>query len=311
MQGLSPDHSSFSFSTQLMILHVSIIPCLGFLIWKVLNYLLVLYRNGFSWLCPYLSFFHPISFFRWRKGFLYGRKDTGKVFFFFLPWLKVFCVLFSAVCSTMLYLPLWQLFIAEQNFWRDQEQWLLDPFPDLHKLIYRLPLFTYSENFSPMCMALHLTRIVFHLWLYLFVTQRHENLLQLFTMYFSLECPKSFSVICKFCHCATCSLLWITYEYFKQRKSCTDSFGENCENWAFFLKYWNSYYSFPLIPDHFFFKMLKQVVCGLLFVVCFLNSSCTIEATTAFVLNFVYSFVWGLLVFWVWGFFEYWWSCEK
>lgn len=215
---------------------------------------------------PLPVFFSSYLLFQMEKRIFIWAQRYRHSIIFFLPWLNVLRVLFSIVCSTMVYLPLWQLFIAEQNFWREQEQWLLDPFPDRHKLIYRLPLFMYSENFSPMCMAFHLTRVVFHLWLYLFVTQRHENLLQLFTMCFSLECPESFSVICKFCHCATCSLLWITYEYFKQRRSCTDSFGENCENWAFFLKYWNSYYSFPLIPDHFFFKTLKQVVCGLLFV---------------------------------------------
>lgn len=54
-------------------------------------------------------------------------------------------------------------------------------------------------------------------------------------MSFSLKCPESFSVICKFCHFSTCSLFWISYEYFKQHESCTDFFSDNCENWAFFF----------------------------------------------------------------------------
>lgn len=82
MQKLSPDRSSFSFSVQLMILHAPTILSLPLLIWKVLNYLLVLHREDFM-TSSYQSFFHSITFFRWRKGFLCRHKDIGTVFVFF------------------------------------------------------------------------------------------------------------------------------------------------------------------------------------------------------------------------------------
>lgn len=213
--------------------------CLPFLIWKILNNFLALYREDISFphICLFFFFFFFtlflfifIFFIRWRSGILHKHKIWSHYrLLFFLLQLNVFHVLFTAGFNHNV------LF----TFMTALEGWV-----EILKRLWTVTLRSLSRvaksnlevasvyvqlKFLSHVFALHLTRIAFHLPLYLLVTQHRENLLQLFTMYFRLECPESFSVICKFCHFTTCSLLRITYEYFKQHKSCTDSFGDSYE----------------------------------------------------------------------------------